>query len=136
MSNPEKPTANSDDENKNDLSMDFFFPEDHLERTSPEETKILSLSAEPYEDGRRVRVNIEMSYFEKRPHLEVTLTDSDNQEISTASFVEPMNFKLEFTLHVRAQPANGPLDLEARLFYPDGPEAKPANVRFELPPHQ
>lgn len=124
MSDSEKTSPNPDDENKPDLSMDFFFPEDHLERTPPEETKIISLSAEPYEDGRRVRVNIEMSFFEKRPHLELTLTDSENQEISSVSFVEPMNFKLEFTLHLRTQPADGPLDLEARLFYPDGPEAE------------
>jgi hypothetical protein len=133
MSKSDKANPPPEDENKDDLSMDFFFPENHLERTSPEETKIISLSAEPYEDGRRVRVNIEMSFFEKRPHLEVTLTDSENQEISTASFVEPMNFKLEFTMHLRTQPADGPLDLETKLFYPDGPEAEPATVRFELP---
>ena len=113
--------------------MEFFFPEDNLERTPPEETKILSLTAEPYEDGRRVRVNIEMSFFEKRPHLEVSITDTESQEISTASFVEPMNFKLEFTMHLRTKPAEGPLDLEARLFYSDGPEAEPVTVRFEPP---
>ena len=113
--------------------MEFFFPEDNLERTTPEKTKILSLTAEPYEDGRRVRVNIEMSPFEKRPHMEVRLTDINGEEISTASFVEPMTFKLEFTLHLRTEPAEGPLDLVARLFYPDGPEAEPATVRFELP---
>ena len=112
--------------------MEFFFPEDNLERTPPEETKILSLTAEPYEDGRRVRVNIEMSLFEKRPHLEVTLTDTNGEEISTANFVEPMTFKLEFPLPLRIQPADGPLDLEARLFYPDGPEAEPVSIRFDL----
>ena len=113
--------------------MEFFFPENNLHRTSPEETKIISLTAEPYEDGRRVRVNIEMSAFEERPHIEFTLTDIENQEISTASFVEPMQWKLEFTMHLRTKPADGPLDLEARLFYPDGPEAEPATVRFTLP---
>jgi hypothetical protein len=113
--------------------MEFFFPEDGLQRSSPEQTKIISLTAEPYEDGQRVRVNIEMSAFEKRPHLEFTLTDKESQEISSASFVEPMAWKLEFTLHLRTKPADGPLDLEARLFYPDGPEAEPATVRFELP---
>ena len=117
--------------------MEFFFPEDNLQRTTPEETRILSLAAVPYEDGRRVRVNIEMSPFEKRPHLEFTLTDVESQEISTASFVEPMNWKLEFTLHLRTEPADGPLDLQARLFYPDGPEAEPAKVRFDLQsPHR
>lgn len=113
--------------------MEFFFPEDNLQRTPPEETKIISLNAEPYGDGRRVHVDIEMSPFATRPHLEFNLTDSEGQEISTASFVEPMNWKLEFTLHVRVKPADGPLDLEARLFYPDGPEAEPVTIRFELP---
>ena len=112
--------------------MEFFFPEDNLRRTPPEETKILSLSAEPYEDGRRVRVNIEMSSFEKRPHLEFTLTDSENKEISSASFVEPMAWKLEFTMHLRVKPADGPLDLAAILYYPDGPEAEPTSVRVDL----
>jgi hypothetical protein len=81
-------------------------------------------------------VNIEMSLFEKRPHLVVTLTDSNGEEVSTASFVEPMNFKLEFTLHLRTEPAEGPLDLEARLYYPDGPEAEPVTTRFEISPHR
>ena len=115
--------------------MEFFFPEDNLQRTPPEETEILFLTAEPYPDGQRVRVNIEMSPFAKRPHLEVTLTDSQGQTVSTASFVEPMNWKLEFTLHIRTQPAEGDLALETRLFYPDGgPQAEPKSVRFKLPP--
>ena len=74
-----------------------------------------------------------MSPFEKRPHLEFTLTDREKQEISTASFVEPMQWKLEFTMHLRKEPADRSLDLEARLYYPDGPEAEPARVRFDLP---
>ena len=127
-------TPTPEGEEKPDLSMQFFFPEDNIKRTSPEETEILSLTAEPYEDGRRVRVNVAMSAFEKRPHLELLLTDAESQEISRVSFVEPMQFKLEFTMHLRTQPADGPLDLEARLFYPDdGPEAKPVMVRFDLP---
>ena len=114
--------------------MEFFFPDDNLERTSPEETEIISLTAEPYQDGRRVHVNIEMSPFEKRPNLEAILTDSRGQILSTASFVEPMAWKLEFTLHIRSQPADGELTLETRLFYPDdGPEASPKFVSFTLP---
>ena len=113
--------------------MEFFFPEDNLHRTSPEETKIISLTAEPYEDGRRVRVNIEMSPFEQRLHLEFTITDTESREISTASFVEPMQWKLEFTMHLRTRPADGPLNLEAKLFYPDGPVAEPATVRIDIP---
>ncbi len=119
--------------------MEFYLPQDNLSRTPPEETKIISLRAKPYEDARRVLVNIEMSPFEKRPHLEVTLRDEQGQEISAASFIEPMNWNLEFTLHIRTasplgkEPAQGELTLEARLFYPDGPAAEPVVTRFALP---
>ena len=69
--------------------MEFFFPEDHLNRMTPEETRITSLSAEPYPDGRRLHVNIEMTPFQKRPHLEITLTNGEGAEVASVSVVEP-----------------------------------------------
>jgi hypothetical protein len=51
--------------------MEFFFPEDNLTRAVPEETKIATLSAQPYPDGRRLRVNLEITPFQKRPYIEV-----------------------------------------------------------------
>jgi hypothetical protein len=115
------------------LEMDFFFPEDGLQRVTPEETRITSLTAEPYPDGKRVRVNIEMTPFQTRPFLEVTLTDSTSAEIATASIVEPMSWKLEFTMHLRGASAS-PFKLEAKLFYPDGPQAEPVTYVFEVTP--
>src|SRR5512138_915583 len=111
--------------------MDFFFPEDGLERMTPEETHITSLTAAPYPDAARVRVNLEMTPFQKRPHVEVTLTDAGGDEIATASIVEPMSAKLEFTLHLRGA-TNSPFTIEARLFYPDGPHAEPVTSTFEV----
>ena len=114
-------------------AMDFFFPEDNLQRATPEETHITSLTAEPYPDGERVRVNIEMTPFQTRPYLEVALTDSNDIEIASASIVEPMSWKLEFTMHLRGANAN-PFKLEAKLFYPDGPQAEPVIKTFEIFP--
>ena len=62
--------------------MDFFFPEDDLQRMTPEETHITSLTAEPYPDGERVRVDIGMTPFQTRPYLEVTLTDANGGEVA------------------------------------------------------
>ncbi len=114
--------------------MDFFFPDDLLSRAAPEETRITDLRAEPYPDRGRVRVNIEITPFQTRPHVDVTLTDLDGIEVAATSLVEPMSWKLEFTLHVRgkADPAGG-YRLEARLYYPDGPAAEPVSFEFEIP---
>lgn len=113
--------------------MDFFFPEDSLNRMTPEETKILSLSAEPYADGYRLRVKMEVTPFQKRPHIEAVLTDADGNEIASTSLIEPMSWKLEFTMHIRGE-LNNPYTLEAKLFYPDGPSTEPKTFTFDVKP--
>jgi hypothetical protein len=115
--------------------MDFFFPEDSLNRMTPEETRILALSAEPYPDGYRLRVNLEITPFQKRPHIEAFLTDADGNEIACTSLIEPMSWKLEFTMHIRGE-LNNPYTVEARLFYPDGPAAEPQSFSFDVEPPQ
>ncbi len=113
--------------------MDFFFPEDNLQRMTPEETRILDLNAEPYPDGYRLRVNIEITPYQKRPHIEVLLSGADGEEIASTSIVEPMSWKLEFTMHIRGE-LNNPYTLEAKLFYPDGPAAEPQTFTFDVKP--
>ena len=113
--------------------MDFFFPEDALQRMPPEETRITSLKAQPYPDGYRLRVNIEMTPFQTRPHLEVLLKDANDDEVASSSIVEPMGWKIEFTMHIRGELKN-PYTLEAKLFYPDGPTAEPQTVQFRVEP--
>ena len=115
--------------------MDLFFPEDHLKRVAPEETHITGLTAEPYPDGYRLRVNIEVTPFQKRPHLEVVLNDAAGEEVASTSIVEPMSWKMEFTMHIRGE-LNNPYTVKAKLFYPDGPSAEPQTFIFDVKPPQ
>ncbi len=115
------------------MTMDFFFPEDNLARSLPEETRITSLNAETYPDGRRLRVNIEITPFQKRPTIEVTLQNSAGDEVASTSIVEPLSWKLEFTMHLRGEIDN-PYTLEARLYYPDGPANEPFVYSFDVKP--
>lgn len=113
--------------------MTFFFPPDNLHRAAPEETRITLLKAEPYPDGQRVRVSLEITPFQQRPYIEMLLTDSNGDEVASTTIVEPMAWNLELTLHLRgAKP--GLFTLEARLFYPDGPRAAPVTHTFHVPP--
>ena len=113
--------------------VDFFLPEDHLQRATPEETRITLLHAEPYPDGYRLHVHIEMTPFQKRPHVEVELKDANGDEIASTSIVEPMSWKIEFTMHIRGE-LNNPYTLEAKLFYPEGPTSEPQIFQFEVKP--
>jgi hypothetical protein len=116
--------------------MDFFFPEDNLNRMTPEETRITSLKAEAYPDGYRVRCNLEITPYQKRPHIEVALSDSNGDEIASTSIVEPMSWKLEFTMHLRDDELKNPYTLEAKLYYPDGPAQEPVKFSFDVKPPQ
>jgi hypothetical protein len=100
---------------------------------TPEETRITSLTAQPYPDGYRLRVNIEMTPFQQRPHLEVVLSDANQDEVASSSIVEPLSWKLEFTMHIRGELHN-PYTLEAKLFYPDGPADEPKTFQFDIKP--
>ena len=116
--------------------MDFFFPEDNLKRMTPVETRITALAAEPSPDGDRLRVNIEVTPFQKRPHIEVALKDADDAEVASTSIVEPMGWKLEFTMHIRDEELKNPYTLEAKLYYPDGPAQEPVTFSFDVKPPQ
>jgi hypothetical protein len=115
--------------------MDLFFPEDSLTRATPEETHITKLSAEPYPDGYRARVHIEVTPFQQRPHIDVVLLDATGDEIASTAIVEPLTWKMEFTMHIRGE-LNNPYTLEAKLFYPDGPSAAPVTHTFDVKPPQ
>jgi hypothetical protein len=116
--------------------MEFFFPEDNLTRATPEETKISSLSATPYPDGYRLRVNIEITPFQKRPYIEVALVDAEGTEVASTNIVEPLSWKLEFTMHIRGDLRN-PYTLHARLYYPEnGPSDQPRQITFDVQPSE
>jgi hypothetical protein len=116
--------------------MDFFLPQNNLDantRAAPEETKIIQLTAQPYSDGYRLRVNIEITPFQIRPYIEVILRDADGDEVASTNFVEPLSWKLEFTMHIRGE-LNNPYALSARLYYPDGPDNEPLIFSFDVEP--
>jgi hypothetical protein len=112
--------------------MDSFFAQEDLHRLPPGETCILSLEAEPFPDGDRVRVQIRITPFEVKPYIELSLTDANGDEVATASIIEPMSPRLELTMHLRGASAS-PFRLAARLFYPDGPHREPVVTSIGAP---
>ncbi|NOY97814.1 MAG: hypothetical protein GXP40_01245 [Chloroflexi bacterium] len=116
--------------------MEFFFDSQtnpDIPRLDPEDVRIVEMRAEPYPDGRRVRVNLDITPYKKRPHLEVTLTNPGGDEVSTVSIIEPLNWKIEFTMHIRGENIAGTYTLDTRLFYPPRDEEDPKMARVDIP---
>ena len=119
-----------------DPNKAFFFPdldEINNNRLPPEEVHILDLSVEPYADAKRVRVNLEMTPFLTRPHLDLVVLDPSGAESAVASIIEPMTWKQEFTVHLRTAWQAGEYKLLIRLFYPPRDEEDPKLFLLDIP---
>lgn len=126
--------------------LEHFFPElnpaeEGIIPLPPEDMRILELKAEPVQDngptrlptgGLRLRVYVEVTAFQQRPYLEVTLNGADGHEIASVSIIEPMQRKNVFTMHVRGPQQTGKFVLSARLFYPEKPDSDRRDVEFEI----
>jgi hypothetical protein len=114
--------------------MEFFLNDPQVPRLPPDQTRLLDLRAEPYPDGQRLRIALELTPFQQRPYLELTLKAPGGEAVASASIVEPMTWKLELTLHIRkADFAVGKYTLVAGLSYPDLGEVDRRELAIDIP---
>lgn len=81
--------------------------------------KIERVESQPYPDGWRVKVTIEVTPFQERPSLEIRVR-SGQRIVSELSVIETMHRLMEFTVHVWgvSSPA-GQYVTEVDLYYED-----------------
>ncbi|MFC1960223.1 hypothetical protein ACFLYO_05895 [Chloroflexota bacterium] len=113
----------------------FFF--DSVEAPQPrDEVAITALTVEPYPDGKRIRLQIQITPFLERPNLEIYAQKIDGPVVAELSVIETMTPQLDFTLHIRGlADTAGDYDLIAELFYDD--RSTPQNkkkVAFQIQP--
>lgn len=119
--------------------MEFFFPElnpaeEGIIPQPPAQMRILELRAEPVQDGGplRLRVYIDVTAFQQRPYIDVSLSDAKGREIASVNIIEPISHKNVFTMHVRGPQQTGQFHLAARLFYPEHPNSDTRQITFEI----
>jgi len=119
--------------------LEMFFPELLPENPGnipvpPGEMRFKEVRVEPVLDNgpARLRVYLVTTAFTQRPYMEVTLFDQDDNEIASASVIEPMQVKNVFTMHLRGGQQSGKFHLLARLFYPEQPDSDTREFEFEI----
>ena len=65
-----------------------------------DDIKILSFAAEPYPDTRRVLVKLLLSSFLEGPNAIISLSNEENQELTSVNIVNIFSPENEFTLHI------------------------------------
>lgn len=96
---------------------DIFFADPADVPLPPEEVRIRDLSATPWPNGRRVKVYLEVTPFQKRPSGEMLMTNQDGQPVASASIIETIDPKMEVNLHLRTTESSGVYQLSVVLFY-------------------
>jgi len=104
-------------------------PEDGL---PPAEVRITSLKVEPWPDGRRLRVLVNLTPFLERPSLNAAIQDAQGDEVSSAVIVETMDNQMVFTMHIRAEDARGNYTLTLSVTYPEIEEVDRRSIGFTL----
>lgn len=107
--------------------MDIFFTDPAEVPLPPDEVRIRALRAEPWPDGRRVRVYLEVDPFQKRPSVDLTILNAQQEPVAVASIIESMDRKMDFTMHLRGAETAGTYRLQVALYYsePFGPAFEP-----------
>ncbi len=113
--------------------MDLFNFPPGADLLPPEEVRILKLRAEPWPDGRRVKVFIELTPFQQKPSLDLTISNMQGEELAYAAVIETMVFRLVITLHLPPEVPSGSYRLAGSLYYPDQPPVHTAEYLFDLP---
>jgi hypothetical protein len=101
--------------------INFFLNSDNLKPRS--EVRIEKLDAQPLPDGRRVKVQLDVTPFREKPSFEIAILDAAGARVGGTTVIEAMTFRLELTLHLRgvAQP-EGDYTLHVALYYEDPAE--------------
>ncbi|MBI3159227.1 MAG: hypothetical protein HYZ26_06480 [Chloroflexi bacterium] len=119
--------------------MDIFFADPDAVPLPPEEMEILMLEIAPYPEGKRVGLRFQITPFQKRPNIEVTLFNPAGRIVSQLSVVEAMEARMDFTMHIRESQPQGEYRARMRLFYadldsyvpPEGADPDPSRILDE-----
>ena len=99
----------------------------------PVDVRFTELRIEPWPDGQRVRVHVDMTPFQQNPNLEASIFDSAGQEAAHTLIVETSEHRIVFTMHLRGQ-AGGPYHITAALSYPEVGIVDSRSISFESQP--
>lgn len=114
--------------------MDYFNIDPDEQLLPPNEIRLVSLKAEPYPDGQRIHVRLQLTPFQQPPCLELTLVDSQGIDAGSVSIIEPPHKNEEITMHIRNSiKASGKFILTARIYYPEIEDQDTLSIEINIP---
>lgn len=104
--------------------MDIYFHDPSEIPLPADEVRIRELKADLWPDGRRVHISVEVDPFQRRPSLDLIITNPQGEERASTSIVESMTRKMEVNMHLRGEVPAGEFKVQAILFYSEAGAAQ------------
>lgn len=117
------------------MNIDFF-ADPGLVPKPRGEIRIEAMHVTPYGDGRRVRVEIELTPFapSDRPSIELVARAGSGVEVASLSIVEAVHRQFGVTMHLQeAETPQGEYQFQADLYYPEEPVQHTVTTQIKLP---
>ena len=102
--------------------MDINFSDLSEVPLPPKEVRIREFKVEPYPDGKRLRLTLELTPFLKPPSSEIFITDLLGNQVATANIIEAFDPKMELTMHLRTPDPQGMFAARVLIFYTESLE--------------
>jgi hypothetical protein len=115
--------------------MEITFHDANEAPRTPNDTRIITLSAEPWPDGRRISVQVQLTPYQQRPNLHISICDAQGQEKASVGAVQIRQTEIAFTIHLRHLETAGHYNVMAFLAYADPGLGivDQAETNFEIP---
>jgi hypothetical protein len=99
----------------------------------PEEVQVRAVAVEPYPDGRRLRVIVELTPFQEPPDLSLRILDQERREVADLSIISAHQATLGFTVHLRGPAPKGRYTMETLVTYEQLGQVHQLQHMIELP---
>jgi hypothetical protein len=113
--------------------MNIFLQDPNIIRVPPEEVRLKKVKITPQMDGSRIKLQLELTPFLKRPNISVTITTPSGEQMAHSDILETMLSELELTMHLRQAKPAGEFTAEISVYYQKLPLPSDSPVEVPLP---
>lgn len=82
-----------------------------------DEVRLRQLAVTPQADGRRLRIDVDLTPFLERPNLDFAVLAPDGGTVARTSVIEADSPRFSLTMHLRGDPSPGEYRVRGTLSY-------------------
>jgi len=97
-----------------------------------EAVRLRRLTVTPLGDGRRLRVDVELTPFLERPNLDLDVAGEDGESLVRTTVIAADSPRFALTMHLRGEPPAGDLVLRGVLSFDSEQPQDALETRFRL----